>query len=495
MSVLLGIDLGTSSVKAMLLDSEHGVVAVEAEAYDVDIPKTGYAEQKPQMWWLHLKNVFQILRERNKTAFQEICAVCFSGQMHGVVLVDAAGTPLRPAILWLDQRAKSQVQEINQRISPEAMGEIFHNRVVTGFAFPTLLWLKENEPETLEKAAALLMPKDYIRLCMTGEIGCEVSDASATALFRTGERRWAYDIINAFGLPERIFRAPHESTELAGLVSSECEKECGLRAGIPVFYGCGDQMAQSIGNGVCSEAEVISNIGTGGQISAYIQNAVYDKKLRTHTFCHAVNHAFTIYGATLCSGLSLKWLKNQILRLNSFQEMSYLAEQVRPGSGGLIFLPYLAGERTPHMDPGAKGAFWGLTLEQDRAFMARAVMEGVVFSLRDSLMIFKELGLECRQVIASGGGAQSEVWLQIQADIFNKEIKVCTVNEQACLGACILAGVGSGVLQNVREGIDRFVSFKEQSYRPVPEHVAIYNKQYQIFREIYPAMKKIMERD
>ena len=492
MSVLLGIDLGTSSVKSMLLDSESRRIAVEAASYDVDIPETGYAEQQPELWWASLIKTLQQLNVKNSEMFEKISAISLSGQMHGAVLVNEAGIPLRPAILWLDQRATEQLKEIERRLDVQTMGKVFGNRVVAGFAFPSLLWLKKHEPETLEHAAALLMPKDYIRLKLTGKIGCEVTDASATDLFYIADRTWAWKIIREFGLPERIFRETHESTELAGFITSECEKECGLRAGIPVFYGCGDQMAQSIGNGVCHEGAVISNIGTGGQISAYIKNAVYDRKLRTHTFCHAVDKAYTIYGATLCSGLSLRWFKDKILHVKSFDEMSGLAAKVKAGSGGVIFLPYLTGERTPHMDPDAKGAFFGLSLDQDRASMVRAVMEGVTFSLKDSLTIFQDLGIECDQIIASGGGSQSDIWLQIQADIYNREVKVCTVSEQACLGACILAGVGSGVLQDVQEGIDRFVSFRERHYFPVKEHVEIYEQQYEIFQALYPAIKQAM---
>lgn len=492
MSVILGIDLGTSSVKAMLLDSGKGVVSVESSSYEVDIPKEGYAEQDPEKWWLETKTVLGKLKVKHPETFSAVKAVGFSGQMHGIVITDAAGRPLRPAILWLDQRSKEQLLGINREMDFEEMGKIFSNRAFTGFAFPSLMWVQDNEPWVLEKAGAVLMPKDYIRFKMTGLLASDVTDASATALFQTPERNWAFDVIDKFGLPGNIFPACGESMEIAGEVTAWCEEQCGLKAGTKVIYGCGDQMAQSIGNGVFKEGEVISNIGTGGQISTYIREPKYDKLLRTHTFCHALDKAYTIYGATLCSGMSLNWLKNKVLAVGDFDQMSSMAEEIDPGCGGLVFLPYLSGERTPHMNPSAKGMFFGLRLCQDKRYLSRAVMEGVTFSLRDSLTIFGELGIRCDTVIASGGGANSDVWLQIQADIFNKNVKVCRVNEQACLGTCILAGVGTGIFSGVEEAAGRFVGFREKIYTPLRENVEVYEEQYQVFRELYGANERFM---
>ena len=301
MSVLLGIDLGTSSIKAMLLDSGRGVISVESSPYEVSIPLEGYAEQNPETWWLETKRVLGRLRDKNRQEFNEIQAVGFSGQMHGIVVVDRNGQPLRPAILWLDQRSRKELESINHVLGFREMGEVFRNRAFTGFAFPSLMWLKEHEPDVLLKAGAVLMPKDYIRFRMTGRLASDVTDASATALFDTANRNWAFGIIEKFGLPREIFPACGESMEVAGTVTGHCHEECGLKEGIPVVYGSGDQMAQSIGNGVFREGEVISNIGTGGQISAYIKEPKYDRELRTHTFCHGLDKAYTIYWATLCS--------------------------------------------------------------------------------------------------------------------------------------------------------------------------------------------------
>ncbi len=485
MSVILGIDLGTSSVKAMLLDSIQGVLEVESGGYDVEIPKEGYAEQEPEKWWEETKKIILRLRDKNGEAFGQIAAIGFSGQMHGIVLTDEKGTPLRPAILWLDQRSKKELEEIYQKIDLEKMGNVLRNRVYTGFGFPSLMWVREHEPEILQKTRWIMMPKDFIRYKMTGKIASDVTDASSTAIFHTAERTWAYDMIREFGLPLEIFPPCGESMEIAGYVTKKCAMECGLKEGIPVVYGAGDQQAQSIGNGICEEGKIICNIGTGGQISTYIKDPIYDKKLRTHTFCHSIDKGYTIYGATLCSGMSLKWLKDKILQIDDFDQLSKMAGEIAPGSEGLIYLPYLTGERTPHMDPCAKGMFAGLTLRHERRHMVRAVMEGVTMSLRDSLTIFQELGIKCDTIIASGGGARSHEWLQMQADIFHKKVVVCEVSEQACLGACILAGSGCGIFASVKQATEQFVSFRDKVYEPDSRYEKLYDKQYERFRALY----------
>lgn len=492
MSVILGIDLGTSSVKAMLLDSFHGVLGVESGKYDVGIPREGYAEQEPLTWWEETKKVILKLKDSHKEAFEDIKAVGFSGQMHGIVLTDEGGRPLRPAILWLDQRSKRELLAIQKKIDFEKMGNIFKTRVYTGFGFPSLMWVKEHEPEILSKTKAVMMPKDFIRYKMTGKIASDVTDASSTAIFDTAKRTWAYEVIREFGLPEEIFPPCGESMDIAGYVTKKCEKECGLKEGIPVVYGAGDQQAQSIGNGIYEEGKIICNIGTGGQISAYVKDPVYDKKLRTHTFCHPIDKGYTIYGATLCSGMSLNWLKNKILKIEDFDSLSRMAGEVPAGSEGLVYLPYLTGERTPHMDPCAKGMFAGLVLGHDRRHMVRAVMEGVTLSLRDSLSIFQELGIKCDTIIASGGGAKSREWLQMQADIFKKKVIVCEVSEQACLGACILAGVGTGLFDGMKQAIEKFVVFRDEIYEPDPSNERVYDRQYERFQNLYRNNKEWM---
>lgn len=492
MAAVLGIDIGTSSIKAMLLDMEKGVAATEAKAYGVDIPARGYAEQNPQVWWESLLEILHRLRRDNPSVYQEVSAVGFSGQMHGLVLTDRTGAPVRPAVLWLDQRAEEQLDRIHRVLSREEMGKVFRNNVSSGFAFPSLLWVKEREPEVFSEAVRLLCPKDYVRLKMTGEAGAEVVDASSTGIFATAERDWAWEMIRRFSLPEELFPPVHESGDIAGEITEECARLTGLRKGIPVIFGSGDQPAQSIGNGVTGPGKLISNIGTGGQISAYISQPVYDRELRTNTFCHAVPGAYTIFGATLCAGMSMNWTKNQLFHLESYDTVNEEASAVSPGSGGLLYLPYLSGERTPHMNPGARGMFFGMTLGQGRGHFLRAVMEGVSYSLKDCLRILQGLGVDAPEIIASGGGASSPLWLQIQADIFGKPVRACTVKEQACLGSCILAAAGTGMLDSLEESCRRFVTMSDRVYEPVSEHAEVYEDGYEKFRRLYERTADLM---
>lgn len=492
MACLLGIDLGTSSVKAMLLDEKEGVVGIVSKSYGVDIPREGFAEQDPDMWWEALKEVLGDLKEEYPAKFADIYSIGFSGQMHGLVTVDRDGRPVRPAILWMDQRSVREALAVQEELGMEKMGEVFHNRVFSGFAFPSLLWIQKHEPENFRKIYKILLPKDYIRYLMTGEFGTDASDGSSTSVFETGKRDWAWDIIGKCDIPASIFPKVYEAEDVAGTVTAWASRQTGLNERVKVVFGSGDQPAQSIGNGAVEEGIIISNIGTGGQISTYSKKDTYDKELRLHTFCHGVNMAYTIFGATLCSGMSMNWMKDKILKEQDFQNMSLEAGRAEPGSRGLIYLPYLSGERTPHMDPGAKGMFFGLKLNQDRAHMIRSVMEGVVFSLKDCLEIFQQIGLDGNYIIASGGGASSDVWLQIQADILEKEIRVCSVKEQACLGACIMAGTGTGVFENASQAAGKFVTFRDERYEPREIYRQMYREQHRIYQELYKNNKELM---
>lgn len=492
MACVLGIDLGTSSVKAMILDEERGVVGETAVSYIVDIPKEGFGEQEPEMWWKAVKGLLKGLKAQYPQQFKAIKSIGFSGQMHGLVLIDRAGNPLRPAILWMDQRSGELAEKVQRELGVEKMGEVMHNRVFAGFAFPSLLWVKEKEPEIFEKVYKILLPKDYIRMKMTGEIGTDASDASSACIADTGKREWAWDIIRSYELPESIFPPIHEAEEVAGAVTEKCASETGLETGIKVVFGSGDQPAGSIGNGAVREGLLISNIGTGGQISAYSSTDKYDKELRIHTFCHGINKAYTIFGAALCSGMSMNWLKNNILYESDYTQLSERAASVEPGSRGVIYLPYLSGERTPHMNPNAAGMFFGLKLQHGREHMIRSVMEGVVFSLKDCLEIIEQIGITGDQIIASGGGASSGVWLQIQADILEKEVRVCDIKEQAALGACIMAGIGVGMFQNASEAADRFIRFREKRYEPREEYRSMYRERHRIYQELYKNTQNLM---
>lgn len=485
MGCILGIDLGTSSVKAMLLDVQDGVIGVEAQAYDVRIPQANWAEQLPEDWWDSVCIILKALKTKYPSSFSQIQSIGLSGQMHGLVMMDKEGKPLHPAILWLDQRSGKESDSVREYAREKKWEEILQNRIFPGFALPSLLWIKNNKREVYDRIYKVMQPKDYIRYRLTGKIGAEVTDASSTLIFDIKKREWAFSIIDSLGLDSAIFPECHESTEIAGSITQEAYKETGLSEGIPVIYGAGDQQCQSIGNGVFREGQAICNIGTGGQISVFSGEDMYDKLLRTHTFCHCYNRGYTIYGAVLCAGMALKWLKNNFLHEESFAVLSQKAAEIAPGSDGVLFLPYLAGERTPHMNPEAKGMFFGLQLCHNERHLIRAVMEGVAYALKDSLMILEEMGIVSREIIASGGASASPVWLQIQADIFNKNVRVCKVKEQACMGACILAGVGTGIFKNLEEACERFIDYEDKIYIPEPDAAEKYTQFYNKFQELY----------
>ena len=492
MSVILGIDLGTSSVKTMLLDTERDVPGVTSKGYSLDIPQIGYAEQSPEKWWESALKALGQLREQHPAEFARVEAVGLSGQMHGLVVVDKAGKPLRPAILWLDQRSDRQAKAVHRAFSLEKIGSMLHNRVFPGFAFPSLMWIKEKEPEVFGGIASIMLPKDYIRYLLTGKIASDYSDASASGVFSPGKGCWSFEIIDYFKIPRVIFPECGHSAEIAGYITGEAAKLTGLRQGTPVVYGGGDQPVQSIGNGLVHEGALISNIGTGGQIACFSKTDLFDKKLRTHTFCHALPGAFTIFGATLSSGMSLNWLAEKLLRRDNYRALDDGAAQIPAGSGGLTYLPYLTGERTPHMDAHARGMFFGVTLGMDDRHFTRAVLEGVVYSLKDSLSVLREMGISSNKIIASGGGAKSPLWLQIQADILGMDVCVSKVKEQACLGACILAAVGAGIYKDAEEGCARHVSFGEEVYHPRRELQEVYQKGYDLYRELYERTGDLM---
>ena len=495
MRTLLGIDIGTSSIKAMLLNIETGAVVSSKIEYDVMIPDTGYAEQNPETWWNGLVEILNRMHagEETKEAFENIAGIGFSGQMHGLVCVDSMGRSVRPAILWLDQRTRDEVSTINEKLAGSGERERICNRIVTGFAFPSLLWMKKNEAENYKRIHKIFLPKDYIRYRITGTIGTDMTDASATGIYDVENRRWARKLIEKFEFKQSIFPECHESYENAGYVTEECSKLTGLKAGVPVVYGCGDQMAQSVGNGVYQEGRLISNFGTGGQVSAYMNRMTFDREMRTNTFCHAVNKGYSVFGATLNCGSALKWLCKSMYKFDErcYEIAEKLAEESPAGSKGIIYLPYLSGERSPIMNSDAKGVFFGLKLEHDKRHILRAGMEGIIYSLKDCLLTLQQMGIDSKEIIASGGGVANDLMLQMQADIFEKEIKVCNVSEQACLGACIIAGTGLGMF-DIDSACDRYITCSDRTYLPIEENVKIYREQFEKYHRIYEKTKDLM---
>ncbi len=493
MAVILGIDVGTQSLKAMLLDTDKGCLFSDGAGYDINIPEIGYAQEDPEDWWRALKEVLAKMKQSNKREFDAIEVIGFSGQMHGLVALDAENKAVMPSIIWVDQRSKRQVEEISSAYTEDELAELLHNRVFTGFGFPSLLWIKEERPDIFKNISKVCCPKDYVRMKLTGQIGTDMSDASSMTGFDLKNRQWNYEVLEKFGLRRELFPECHEATEIAGEVSVEAAAETGLKQGTKIVYGSGDLAALLLGCGICQEGMSAANIGTGANYNCYSKEDRYDSKLRMQEFCNAVDGSYALAGAILSGGLSLSWLKKNILSVQGYGEIDQMAAQVNPGSDGVIFLPYLGGERAPHMDYNATGMFFGLQHLHDRRHMSRAVLEGVTFALKDAESLIEGCGVKNHTVVACGGGARSPLWLQIQADIFEKEVIVTKTNEQASLGACIIAGIGAGIFSSAKEGCITQVRFSEKRYEPNAQNLQIYRHRYDIYRSLYPCLKELMK--
>ena len=419
----------------------------------------------------------------------EVAALGFSGQMHSAVFLDGHGDVVRPAILWLDTRSAGVVRELHERFGDRQLGAWTGNPVMAGVTLASLLWLRQNEPQNWDRVAHVMLAKDYVRYRLTGEIFTDYSDASATAMLDTARRTWSDDLLHANAVPLRLLPALAGSAEMAGHLEKSFAESWGLRPGLPVVCGAGDQEAQAVGNGIIRPGLLSSTIGTGGQLFTPIASYRHDPDLRLHTFCHAVPGLWHWMAATLTAGMSLRWLRDQVFEGRySYAGLAAAAESVPPGAEGLLFLPYLAGDRTPHLDPLARGVFFGLTLRHTWRHMARAVMEGVVFSLLDGLRLMRDLGGSVSQAVASGGGARHRLWLQLQADIFDVDIISAENQEAAALGAALLAGVGAGLYADEAAACARAVRWSGDVVRPRPEAAARYRELGERYRALYPTL-------
>lgn len=486
MKYFVGIDLGTSGAKSLLMGENGEVLGSARKGYPILKPRQDWAEQDIEVLWEAVKETIMELMARFPEEKGNICGVGYSGQMHGLVMVDAAGKPVRNAIIWADQRSGKEIEKIYRLIPKEGYSKITRNAVSTGFLAASLLWVKEHEPENYEKVCRVFLPKDYIRYKMCGEFGTDMTDASSTLLFDTARREWAWELIDALDLDRGFFVPCGETCEAAGCISRECARETGLPLHVKVVYGGGDSLMQALGNGMSGPGILSSNIGTASQLASVMKAPFYDEKLRTNTFCHVRKDLWMLMGANLSGGVALDWLKDKVLGLSSFEEMMEAAAEAPAGSSGMLFLPYLSGERTPYQDPNAKGIYFGLTLKHTKAHFVRSTMEGIVFALKNSLEIFEELGVPAEKIIASGGGARSQLFRQIQADIFGKEIYTNRIEEQACVGAAIAAAVGNGTYQSLEEACGEIVRFRDEITVPEKENQKIYEERYQIFKELYP---------
>lgn len=485
----MGIDVGTGGTRALLVDDQGRLKhTVTAPHEDMLMERPLWAEQRPENWWDAAVTAIRGVLAAAGAKGSEIRGIGLSGQMHGLTLLDESNRVIRPALIWCDQRSQRQVDAINAAVGRETVLRSIANPVLTGFTLPKLLWVRDNEPALYDRIHKVLLPKDYLRFQLTGESATDVSDASGTALFDVVNRRWAWDLVDALGIPRSFLPRSFESHEVTGQISAKAAEITGLAAGTPVVAGGGDQAASAVGNGIVEPGIVSCTLGTSGVVFAHMQEPKYDPAGRVHTFCHAVAGAWHVMGVTQGAGLSLQWFRNQLAPAMTYPQLTAEAATAPAGSQGLFWLPYLMGERTPHLDPTARGGWIGLTAKHTRADLIRALIEGVSYSQKDCLDIIEGLGVPLTSVRASGGGANSLFWRQMLADIFNKRLVTLETQEGSAYGAALLSLVGTGVYRNVPECC-RAVIHEINSLDPQPDQAAVYAQGHRIYQSLYPALK------
>jgi xylulokinase len=484
----LGIDIGTGGSRAVVIDVGGRVVAsATAEHAAFASPEIGWAEQDPRDWWRASSEAIRKVLSGGVAA-ESIAAVGFSGQMHGSVFLDERDEVIRPALLWCDQRTANQCVEITETVGRERLIELVSNPAITGFTLPKLLWLREMEPKNWARVRKVLLPKDYVRLRLSGDKASDVADSSGTLLFDVRNRGWSAEMLDLMELDGDLMPQVFESIEITGTVSDTGAAETGLLKGTPIVAGAGDNAAGAIGMGIVRPGMVSSTIGTSGVVFVVTGEPKVDPLGRTHTLCHAIPGRWHMTGVTLAAGMSLKWFRDNFGAGKSFDELGDEAAAVSPGADGAIWLPYLMGERTPHLDPKARAAFVGLTASHTRGHLVRAVMEGVAFSLRDAFEIFRGLGAEMSTIRLGGGGSHSAVWRQIQADVFGHRVETITADEGAAYGAAILAGVGAGAWDSVDEACEASIQIADTIGPNAGSQPAL-DKNYAVYRRLYKALK------
>lgn len=498
---LLGIDVGTTGSKALLIDAAGQVVASAITEYPMMTPQPLWAEQNPTDWWQATATSIRSVLSRSAVRSQEIAGVGLTGQMHGLVMLDEHGNVLRPCIMWNDQRTTAQCAAITDRVGRSRLLELTGNPVLPGFTAPKVIWVREHEPDVYVRTAHILLPKDYVRYCLTGEFFGEVSDASGTALFDVGRRSWSDEMLAALDIPRRWLPEVTESPVVSARVNGYAAHETGLPVGTPVVGGGGDQAAQAVGTGIVHEGIVSVTLGTSGVVFAASDSYRVEPEGKLHAFCHAVPGQWHLMGVMLSAAGSFRWYRDTLAQVEKEQATATGSDaydllieataNVPAGCEGLIFLPYLTGERTPYPDPNARGVFFGLTLRHGRSHMTRSVLEGVSYGLLDSLELMRGLGLNIEQVRVSGGGTRSSLWRQILADAFNVEIVTVSVTEGAAYGAALLAGVGAGVWADVAEAAGRSVAVTGR-HSPGAD-AGVYADFYPRYRALYPALKAEFE--
>ena len=458
-------------------------------------PQIGWAEQHPEDWWRAASiAVRKAIASANLSA-EEIACVGFSGQMHGAVMLDEQGSVVRPALIWCDVRTEKQCRDLTAKIGQERLIQLTCNPALANFTLTKLLWVRENEPANWKRVRSVMLPKDYVRFRLTGERATDMADASGTLLLDVAHRRWSREMLQAAEIDERLLPSLHESPAVCGKISSNGAAETGLRVGTPVVAGAGDQAAGATGMGIVSAGAVSATIGTSGVVFAATDRPALDPHGRVHTFCHAIPGRWHVMGVTQAAGLSLRWFRdtfatNSSGARESYDQLTAEAAKIPAGSDGLLWTPYLMGERTPHLDSNARGALVGLTASHTRAHVVRAILEGVAFSLCDTFTLFREMNVPVTSIRLGGGGARSPLWRQIQADVYGHAVEIVEAEEGAAYGAALLAGVGAGLWPTVEAACAATVRVATR-VNPQPAAVAILNASYSAFRRIYPATKGI----
>lgn len=486
----LGIDIGTGGSRALVVNEQGVVVAGFTAAHEeMKMERPLWAEQRPENWWDAAQKAIAGVLTQAGVKGEEIAAVGLSGQMHGLVILDEANKVIRPALIWCDQRSQPQVDSINQAVGKANVVAHTANPMLTGFTLPKLLWVRDNEPANYERVRKVLLPKDYVRFMLTGVHATEVSDASGTGLLDVVTRRWSKPMIERLKLDGSILPEVKESADVAGTVSAAAAKATGLKEGTPVVGGAGDQAASGVGNGIVMPGVASCTIGTSGVVFAYLDRPQYDPTGRVHTFCHAVKGKWHVMGVTQGAGLSLQWFRNNFAPGVEYDTLMAEAQTAPVLSHGLYWLPYLMGERTPHLDAIARGGWIGLTAKHGRSEMVRSIVEGVSYSLRDCLGVIETMGVEVKSVRASGGGANSPFWRQMLADIMMRGISTLENKEGSAYGAALLAMAGSGQ-GTVEEVCDRVVR-EADCLIPGVHETAAYGRGYEVFTTLYPTLKPI----
>lgn len=501
---VLGVDVGTGGTRAVILGKDGRVLASATEEHEpFASPRIGWAEQSPEDWWRACGVAVRKALDGAALRGDQIACVGFSGQMHGAVMLDESDEVVRPALIWCDVRTDQQCKELTEKIGSEQLIRLTCNPALPNFTLTKFLWVRENEPDNWKRVRSIMLPKDYVRFRLTGDRAIDMADASGTLMLDVANRRWSHEVLQAAGLEGSLLPRLFESPEICGKVSAAGATATRLHPGTSVVAGAGDQAAGAVGMGIVAPGAVSATIGTSGVVFAATDRPSLDSRGRLHTFCHAVPGRWHVMGVTQAAGLSLRWFRDRFSAgangasgndgRDAYDRLTAEAAAVPPGSDGLLWAPYLMGERTPYLDPEARAALIGLTASHTRGHVVRAILEGVAFSLRDSFTLFAEMGVPVRSIRLGGGGARSALWRQIQADVYGHEVEILEAEEGAAYGAAILAGVGAGMWSSVDTACNEAVKVA-QRVRPQPAAVERMNKSYEAYRRMYPAIASVCAR-